>query len=295
MYNKILLFVIILIITITVLIYIKSILIYNPTCVAHQKYDKFYAKLSHLVESEHQITNYFVKTKDNLLLDTLYIENPDTEKCVIYFHGNTGNLSMRFDMIKILYNFASIIIFDYRSYGKSNGRHLYLSSHGLLTDADAIWNFTTNRLKIKPNNISLFGESLGCSVAIYLASKLSKNMNNENYPHSIILNSPFYSLESMIKKSFEKFRLDFFGNILKNIFGREYKSNEWLKLINHQTKIIIAHSINDEIIPYEEGLNLYNSLNQIHPFVKFIAIDGSHYNLCLSDNYLYALSELFYD
>lgn len=295
MYKKIFLLVIILIIFFVLLVYMKSYILYHPTPVIIEKYERFYDKLLQLTESKNYITNVFVKTSDGILLDTLFIKNPDSNKCIIFFHGNAGNLSMRFDMIKFLYNYASVLIFDYRSFGKSTGNQSNLSSHGLNRDAEAIWDFAVQKLEIKPGNLAFFGESLGCSIAICLAVTLSKKMNTHNYPHSLILNSPFYSLSSMIEIMFEKINIGLIGKFFSTFMGREYNSNELIKFMNHQTNIIIAHSPRDEIIPYKEGLNLYNSISQSHINVKFITINGTHNNLGLTDNYIYALADLLND
>lgn len=287
--------VILIAIIISVLSYLKNSLIYNPIKASEEKYNNFYQKIYRLVESKDHVINTFVKTSDNILLDTLYLKNPDSDVCVIFFHGNTGNLSMRFDMIKFIYNSASVLIFDYRSYGKSSGSLLFISDNNLQVDADAIWSYVQTDLKYTPNKISLFGESLGCSIAISLGAKLSKTLNSELYPHSIVLNSPFYSLTSMIKIIFNKLRIEFAGCLLSAIYGAEYKSNVQIQYINHITKIIIAHSPRDERIPYKESQKLYNLISSTHPNAKFITISGTHDNLWLTDPYIYALSELYQD
>lgn len=262
-----------------------------------EKYYRYFQKIFHLTGSENSnnVNNYMIKTSDNIFLDTIHIINPDKSKCIIFFHGNAGNLTIRFDMIKFLYNYASIIIFDYRSYGRSTGDATSLSSHSLHKDAQAIWNFATNKLGIHPNDISLFGESLGCAIAIELASKLSENMDSKFYPHSLILNAPFYSLSSMITSTFNKLNLGFLSKIVSAFVGREYCSDQWIKLINHRTKIIIAHSPRDEIVPFDQGLKLYKLIANIHANTKFITLSGTHNNLGLPENYIYALADLFDD
>ena len=295
MYKKIISLFIVLVIIFVLLIYVKGMMLYHPSPPLANKYNNFFQKILQLVESKNHVSNIFVKTTDNILLDTVHINNPNTTKCIIFFHGNSGNLSMRFDMIKFLYNYASIIIFDYRSFGRSSGDSNNISSYGLQKDADAIWNFAIKNLGYKPNDISLFGESLGCSIAIYLAAKLSKHMNDIYYPHSLILNAPFFSLSSMIETTFSKLNIGFLGKILSLFVGHEYQSNDWIKYINHKTKIIIAHSPRDEIIPYKEGQNLYQLIASVHPNSKFINITGTHNNLGLTDNYIYTLADLFDD
>jgi len=84
-------------------------------------------------------------------------------------------------------------------------------------------------------------------------------------------------------------------NILSPIIGREYPSDEMIKFINHQTKILIAHSPRDEIIPYDEGYRLYKSVSQSHPGIQFINITGTHNNLGLTDQYIYSLADMFND
>lgn len=276
-----------------ILIYIKSNLLYHPSPAIPEKYDRFYQKLLILTESKDFVKNYLIKTVDGILLDTIYIKNPDSTKCIIFFHGNAGNISMRFDIIKFLYNFASVVVFDYRSFGKSSGENSKLSSDGLNEDAEAIWHFVVNELKYRAENISLFGESLGCAVAIHLAAQLSKTMDSQNYPHSLILNGPFCSLSNMIELVFDKIHISYIGKLIGFIIGREYQSDKWISYVNHTTKIIIAHSPRDEIIPYKEGQTLYVTIASTHSNVKFINITGTHNNLGLTDDYIYTLAKLF--
>lgn len=292
-YKKIICLMMVLIIFIIVLSYLKIIMLYHPVSVNPEKYDRFYQKLLKMTDHNDYVSNISVPTNDGYLLDTFYIRNPNSDKCIIIFHGNSGNIAMRFEIIKFLYNYSSIIIFDYRSYGKSTGEISHLSCGSLKKDADAIWNYVTNYLGYPPNSISLFGESLGCSLAIYLTMELSKTMDPQNYPNSLILNSPFYSLSSMIELIFEKINVQFIGSLLSYFIGFEYQSNEWIKFVNYHTKILIAHSRKDEVIPYTEGQKLYAEIYQTHQNSQFISITGTHNNPALTDQYIYALAEIF--
>ena len=292
-YKNLFIFIFIILISLVIMIYIKNMLLYHPNPAIDEKYSRFYKKIYHIAGSQKNISHILVETVDKISLDSIFIKNPTKSKCIIYFHGNSGNISMRFDMIKFLYNYASVIIFDYRSFGKSTGNNNGLSARALEKDADAIWQYVVDQLSYSPNKISLFGESLGCSIAINLAAKLSKTMNQTQYPHSLILNSPFYSLADMIENTFDKINIGFIGKCLATLIAVEYKSNEYIKYLNHQTKIIIAHSPRDEIIPYHQGLNLYNSICQYHKYARFINLNGTHNNLGLTDRYIYTLADIF--
>uniref|UniRef100_A0A6C0LRQ3 Serine aminopeptidase S33 domain-containing protein n=1 Tax=viral metagenome TaxID=1070528 RepID=A0A6C0LRQ3_9ZZZZ len=292
LYKKIIYVTIFIAILIMIMVYLKNILLYHPTKFSKKKYDIFYQRLFNLTGSSNFIINLEIVTSDGILLDTIYIKNPNVDSCIIFFHGNAGNISMRFDMIKFLYNYSSVLIFDYRSYGKSSGNSVTLTCDKLLIDSRTILEYTIHTLKFKPSKISLFGESLGCSIAIFLAAELSKTLDSKNYLHAIILNSPFYSLESIIESVFDKIGIGFWGKLFSVIYGREYKSNEWIQLINHQTKIMIAHSLRDEVIPYQESNRLYKLIHSIHPNVKFITITGTHNDVGLTEEYIYLLSDL---
>jgi len=276
-----------------VLSYVKNFLIYYPHKVTLYKYASFHDRVKKLVEVEDYVISAFVKTTDNIFLDTLYVKNPDSDKCIIFFHGNAGNLTMRYDMINFLYTYASVLIFDYRSYGRSDGYVIFSSDVSMQTDSDAIWSYCVNVLKYSPSKISLFGESLGCAAALKLSAELCKSFESDSYPHSVVLNAPFYSLGSMIRVIFEKLRMGFVGNFFSMIYGSEYKSDMLIQCINPQVKIIIAHSLHDEIIPYAEGFKLYKLVSDTHPNIKFINISGSHNNLYLTDAYIYALSAAY--
>jgi len=295
-YNKYLLITItIFIILIATYRVVKNMVLYRQFTFNPEKYRNFYAKLtSYLVDSNDLVSNIYVKSSNNIVLDTCFIQNKFSDMCIIFFHGEKGNLSMRFDMIKFLYGFGSVLIFDYRTYGKSTGNVIDLSALGLLDDANAIWDYVRNTLGYQSNKISLFGESLGCSVAIELASKLSKTLNNQYYPHSIILTSPVCSLASLLKSKFKNFNLDFLNLIIPYI-ETEYNTIDAIKYINYSIKIIIAHSQDNDYIPYSEGKTLYDSISNNHPNVKFIDIMGKNDGIGLTDDYIYSVSDILQD
>ncbi|AGC02153.1 Alpha/beta hydrolase family protein [Acanthamoeba polyphaga moumouvirus] len=293
MYKKLIPMIIVIIIVIIAIVYFKQDNLYKPFKPVESKYRKFIKNIFSLVESYDDIVCTYVKTSDNELLDVYYIKNPDSDKCIIYFHGNKGNVSMRYEIIKFLYNYSSVIVFDYRSFGKSSGNKENLSSHTLNLDAKSIWLYTINVLKYKPSSICIYGESLGSSVALRLVSEITQKFDIEFHPHSLILVSPFYSLSKMIEHESNNLGLGYFGKLIGFFMGKEYESQKLIQLISHKTRIIIAHSINDDIVPYNQGKKLYDMIKNTHPNIKFVDLLGTHNKLKLTDNYVYTLAEIF--
>lgn len=250
-----------------------------------------------LVDYPQGVTNFMVESDNGILLDTYYLQNTESNKCIILCHGNYGNVTNNFDIIKFIYTYASVIVFDYRAYGKSSGHVTNIQGNDLINDTINVWKHVVNRIGINPNNVSFFGHSLGCSVAIGVVTQLSMMYNCACYPDTLILVAPFYSLESMIKFFFDRMNLmgilRHLGSVLSIIGKGEYQSDKWIQYINHNTKIVFVHSINDEMIPYSEGIRLYELAASFHPNVRFIGISGSHNIMGITDEYIYTMAKLF--
>jgi len=75
---------------------------------------------------------------------------------MLWFHGNAGNITMRYDLIRLLINMPiRVFIIDYRGYGKSEGTP---TEEGLYRDAQAAWDYLTVERKTSPDRIVIFGE-----------------------------------------------------------------------------------------------------------------------------------------
>lgn len=87
---------------------------------------------------------------------------------VLFLHGNAGNISHRFEKLRILRELgASVLIVDYRGYGRSGGRP---DEPGLYRDARAAYDHLVGERGLDPGELVLYGESLGSAVAADLAA-----------------------------------------------------------------------------------------------------------------------------
>ncbi len=188
---------------------------------------------------------------------------------ILYFHGNAGNVRIRWNHLLELKNIISncskknvvMISFDYKGFGKSKGS---LSSDSLLKDGYMISYFL--RLNFRNNKIIYYGESIGTSVASFVSTKIKPNL--------LILKSPFYNMASMANIIYK------IPNFISNIvINNDYNTVNYLKEIN-DLNIIIGHSKNDSLIPYENAYLL-------KPFVtKFIDLDGDHNDYDFGDKWI---------
>jgi len=79
-------------------------------------------------------------------------------------HGNGGNVTHRVDELEMLHDRVgvSVLIFDYRGYGRSEGKP---NETGVLADARAARAWLAARENIPETDVVLMGESLGGAVA----------------------------------------------------------------------------------------------------------------------------------
>src|SRR5262245_8839129 len=76
-------------------------------------------------------------------LHAWYIEKPGAGVMTLHLHGNAGNITHRILTAEhVLDAGSSILLLDYRGYGRSTGRP---TEHGLYEDAEAAWDWLKGR------------------------------------------------------------------------------------------------------------------------------------------------------
>ena len=217
-----------------------------------------------LSEYEKNIEHIDVVTEDGHKLDTIFFNknrNPSwDDTIIIYFHGNAGWIgnSIRSEKIKFLSNYGSVILFDYRGYGISTG---IPNEKGMYIDANAIWKTITQ--KCKPENIILYGHSLGSSIASHLVKELCEKL--EELPRGLLLEAPFSTIE--------KIAIDIhplLAHVSTTKFNNLYNIEKIHKCKN-EFPIVIFHSNDDDIIPFSHSEHIVSQTDAI-----LINIDGTH-------------------
>jgi fermentation-respiration switch protein FrsA (DUF1100 family) len=212
-------------------------------------------------------------TSDGVKLDGWYVPAPEPRGTLLFFHGNAGNISHRLDSIEIFHYLGlSVFIVDYRGYGKSEGRR---SISGVTEDAISAWKYLTDERGISPDDIVVFGRSIGGAVAMQLMRHVT--------PRALILESTFSSLPEMI-------RVPFLVPVASFIVGDVFNSAEIASALTVPT--LCFHSPDDGIVPYRLGRRLYESVAAEKSFVE---LSGDHNEGFLESIGVYrpALDEFF--
>jgi pimeloyl-ACP methyl ester carboxylesterase len=153
----------------------------------------------------------------------------------LFLHGNAGNITNRAPRIQeIVAAGSSVLMLDYRGYGKSSGRP---SEQGLYRDSEAGFVYLLGK-GYRADQIILHGESLGTAVAIDLASRRPCA--------ALILEAPFTSASDVAGTV-----LPFVGPLLV----RSYNSLPKIRWI--RVPKLFMHGDCDEVIPLRLGQELF--------------------------------------
>ena len=179
---------------------------------------------------------------------------------LLWFHGNGGNISHRLENIKLLLDLVgvSVFIFDYREYGKSEGR---ISREGTYLDAAGAYDYLVKSRQVPPRDLVLFGRSLGSALATDLAVKHSCR--------SLILESAYTNSQEMARL-LAPFLFDWRPSIPYDNLG---------KIGQIKVPLLVIHGEDDEIIPVDMGRRVFAAAPE--PKELYI-IPYSHHN----DTYL---------
>jgi hypothetical protein len=193
-------------------------------------------------------------TSDNVELSAWFVPKPDSDKVVLFFHGNAGNMSHRKESIALFHTLGmNVFIIDYRGYGESEGTP---TEQGLYQDAMAAWDYLVNTKGIKQENIIIFGRSLGGTVATWLATQVDAA--------GLIAESTFSSAKDMAATIYPW---------LSHALLLRYSFDTEAYISQVHSPVLLIHSPDDEIIPYRLGQKVFEAANQPK---RFAAIRGGH-------------------
>ncbi len=201
------------------------------------------------------VEELFVSTEDHVKIQSLYLPLTTSDKVLIYFHGNAGNIYHRIpDLIQLQKAGVNVIGAGYRGYGKSEGSP---SEEGIYQDANATLKYATEELGFSQSNIIIFGRSIGTAAAL----KISANRDIR----SLILVTPLTSGKAHAKAT----GLALFSSLAGNSF------NNLSRIKSIKTPLLVIHGTNDHVIPFSMGKEIFDAAQTEKTFIK---IEGAGHN-----------------
>jgi fermentation-respiration switch protein FrsA (DUF1100 family) len=177
---------------------------------------------------------------------------------VLYAHGNAGNVAGNAWVLEFFRERlnCSVLIFDYRGYGRSEGTP---SEAGILADARAARHWLAGRTGVAEKDIVLAGHSLGGAVVVDLAAK--------DGARGLVLQSTFASLPDM-------------GRTLVGVpvsWLMDMRLDSLALIGRYSGPLLQTHGDHDRMIPYEQGKKLFAAAKEPKWFVP--APGGDHNDL----------------
>jgi len=197
----------------------------------------------------------YFKSGDGVRLHGWYIfsdrENP--KGVVVHFHGNAENISTYVGYIYwLLEQGYDVFMFDYRGYGRSEGKPDFKGIHedGLSAIEKA---YEIGRSK----KLIIFGQSLGGAVSIYCTAKSEYKENIK----ALIVDSPFADYRLIVKDRLRSFFLFYpLSFIAPWFFDNYYSPLKWIDYVR-PVPVIFIHGREDSVIPYTHTLLLSERVN----------------------------------
>ena len=205
------------------------------------------------------------KSGDGVKLCGWFVPSKRSRGIILFCHGNAGNISHRLETIKIFNHLGmSTFIFDYRGYGKSEGKP---SESGTYADAKSAMHWIIGKQNILPGEIIIFGRSLGGAVATRLAKEIT--------PRALILESAFTSIPDVGAELYPWFPVRLLSRF-------KYDTAGYLREVKCPVQVI--HSSDDELIKFSHGKQIFSTANEPK---EFLEISGGHNDGFLISGKLY--------
>ena len=203
------------------------------------------------------VDEHLLDVSDGAKLVTWQAAPRPGQPTLLYFHGNAGGLvnrAGRFARYQALgYGLLAV---SYRGYSGSTGSP---SERANFSDALVAYEALRQR-GVAPEDIVVYGESLGSGVAVALAT--------ERKVGAVVLDAPYTSIVDIAAGQYPFLPV-------RTLLTDRYESNALIGQV--KAPVLILHGARDRIIPVEMGRDLYTLAKDPKRLVIFP--DGRHVDL----------------
>lgn len=213
----------------------------------------------------------YFPAEDGTPLHGWYLPHPAPRAVVLFAHGNGENVAGLAPLLQTLRDRSEVTVFawDYRGYGRSGGKP---HESNLLSDARVAQLWLARRAGVRPEDVVVYGRSLGGGVAVGLAS--------QHPVRGLVLERTFAGLVETAAHHFPWLPVRW---VMKNRFP----SIE--RIAAYRGPLLQSHGTADEVVPYEMGRRLFEAAPSREK--RFFTCEGGDHNCPQPDAYYQALTE----
>jgi fermentation-respiration switch protein FrsA (DUF1100 family) len=208
---------------------------------------------------------------DGTPLHGWYVPHPAPRASILFCHGNGEHVARLTPTLAQLNRRAAVSVFawDYRGYGRSHGKP---TEKHLLADARAAQLWLAEREGIRPDDVVLYGRSLGGAVSVGLAA--------EHPVRGMVLERTFADMIETAAYHFPWLPVKW---LMRNRFPSAQR------IAAYQGPLLQSHGTADRIVPFEMGKRLFDSATT--PNKRFFVVEGGDHNGPQPDEFFAALGE----
>jgi fermentation-respiration switch protein FrsA (DUF1100 family) len=205
---------------------------------------------------EGEIEDVWLQASDGVRINAFYRPHPASKQAILLLHGNAENVGYGLPQMRLLAKVGvNILAVDYRGYGKSEGTP---SEAGVYRDADAAYDFLVKDRHFRPDDVVIYGHSLGGAVAVNLAARRPCG--------GLIVQSSFTNARAMTREIFALPVIEF---VVKSRFD----SLDMIR--NVRVPVLIVHGTKDDVVPFAMGQKLFSAA---HEPKRFYRMEGAGHN-----------------
>jgi fermentation-respiration switch protein FrsA (DUF1100 family) len=191
---------------------------------------------------------------DGVRLTGWHVPAADARFTVLFCHGNGGNIMHTLDSVELFHEMGlNCFVFDYRGYGASDGTP---TEAGTYLDARAAFDWLTQVKRVRAREIIVCGRSLGGSIAAHLAAQVA--------PAGLVVEGAFTSYPDIGARLYPCLPVRLFARF-------RYDTLTHLRAV--RCPVMVVHSRDDELVPFDLGVRLFDAANQPK---RFVEIAGGH-------------------
>jgi pimeloyl-ACP methyl ester carboxylesterase len=180
---------------------------------------------------------------------------------LLYLHGSALNIGANVEHAKRFHGLGfAVLLLSYRGYGRSDGD--FPSETKVYQDAEAAWQYLVTKREIAPDDIVIYGHSLGGAVAIDLAVR-------HPAASGLIVEATFTSIYDMAARdgTYRVFPLDL-------ILTQRFDSLS--KVDRLHVPVLYLHGTKDSVAPSDMSRRLYERTRA--PKRLQLILGGGHNN-----------------
>jgi len=221
----------------------------NPKLVLNDKAEWQYSQ-----REQESLEVFYTRTSRGNRIACMFVRcSPNARYTILHSHGNAvdlGQMSSFYMGLGSRIN-CNIFSYDYSGYGASTGKP---SEKNLYADIEAAWGALRSRYGVSPENIILYGQSIGTVPTVDLAARYEVG--------AVILHS---ALMSGMRVAFPQTNRTWFFDAFPSID----------KVPRVSSPVLVIHGTEDEVIDFSHGLAIYEKCPRA---VEPLWVEGAGHN-----------------